>query len=143
MYSNYDISALDSWLGVVEGGKSVTEGSVVRKPLIDIALAKKNGRHLCYKDTESKVLFLKRVFIYKYKYKENDFSLCSSVTHSAGRIVPNEEVLASAELARQRNRRDRDLIALMHPFNVIEWTWIEHADGRWSAHHSQSFEESV
>ena len=78
----------------------------------------------------------------KNKYIENGFSLCNSVTgDSAGRIVPPDEVLASAELARQRNRRDRDLIALMYPSNVIEWTWIEHADGTWTAHHSITFEE--
>ena len=144
MSSNYDISALDSWLGVADKVESVTKGAVVAKSLQDIPLAKKNGCVLGYRVTGSKVVFLKREFQSKNKYKENGFSLCSSVTgESAGRIVPSDEVLASAELARQRNRRDRDLIALMYPSNVCDWTWVESSDGRWSAHHSIIFEEAV
>lgn len=144
MSSNYGISALDSWLGLEDQQSSVTTSTDRFNTLQDIPVKHVEGFDLGYRVTGSKVVFLKREKYIVNKYKENDFSLCNPVTGgSAGRIVPHDEVLASAELARQRNRRDRDLIALMHPSNVIEWTWIEHADGTWTAHHSIIFEEAV
>ena len=144
MSSNYGISALDSWLGLENGQSSVTASSDRPNTLKDIAVKHVEGFDLGYRVTGSKAVFLKREKYIVNKYKENDFSPCNPVTGgSAGRIVPHDEVLASAELARQRNRRDRDLIALMHASNVNDWTWIEHADGRWSAHHSITFEEAV
>jgi hypothetical protein len=144
MSSNYGISALDSWLGLENGRSSVTASTDPPNTLKDIPVKQVEGFDLGYRVTGSKVVFLKREKYIVNKYKENDFSLCNPVTGgSAGRIVPPNEVLASAELARQRNRRDRDLIALMYPSNVIEWTWIEHADGTWTAHHSIIFEEAV
>jgi hypothetical protein len=144
MPSNYDISTLDEWLGVQNAKSSVTAVSEPSKALTTNELAPiemaQNEPRL---QSESDFSLRGKNNI-NNKYKENGFSLCNSVTgDSAGRIVPPDEVLASAELARQRNRRDRDLIALMHPSNVIEWTWIEHADGTWTAHHSIIFEEAV
>lgn len=53
------------------------------------------------------------------------------------RIIPRAEVLQSANIARRN--RERDLLSLMHDCNVDEWTWVEHPDGSWRAHHSQSF----
>ena len=53
------------------------------------------------------------------------------------RIIPRSEVLQSATIARRN--RERDLLSLMHDCNVDEWTWVEHPDGSWRAHHSQSF----
>jgi hypothetical protein len=144
MPSNYDITTLDEWLGVQNPKSSVTASSEPSKPLTTNELAPvktaENGLRL---QSESDFSLRGKNNI-NNKYIENGLSLCNSVTgDSAGRIVPHDEVLASADLARQRNRRDRDLIALMHASNVIEWTWIEHADGRWSAHHSLTFEEAV
>ena len=52
-------------------------------------------------------------------------------------IIPSSEVLKSATIARRN--RERDLLSLMHDCNVDEWTWVEHPDGSWRAHHSQSF----
>jgi len=143
MSSNYGISALDSWLGLKDQQSSVTASTDPRKALKDIPVKHVEGFDLGYRVTGSKVVFPKREKYIVNKYKESDFSLCNPVTGgSAGRIVPPDEVLASADLARQRNRRDRDLIALMYPSNVIEWTWIEHADGTWTAHHSIIFTEA-
>jgi hypothetical protein len=144
MFSNYGISALDSWLGLENGRSSVTASTDCINTLKDIPVRHVEGFEFGYRVTGSKLFFLKREKYIVNKYKENDFSPCNPVTgDSAGRIVPHDEVLASAELARQRNRRDRDLIALMHPSNVIDWTWIEHSDGRWTAHHSRSFESAT
>ena len=53
------------------------------------------------------------------------------------RIIPRDEVLESANIARRH--RSRDLIAMMHDCNVDEWTWAEHPDGTWRAHHSNIF----
>ena len=53
------------------------------------------------------------------------------------RIVPRSEVLQSATIARRN--RERDLLSLMHDCNVDEWTWVEHPDGSWRAHHSHTF----
>jgi len=140
---NYDISTLDEWLGVQNPESSVTATSKPSKPLTTNELAPiktaENGLRL---QSESDFSLRGKNNI-NNKYKENGLWTCNSVTgDSAGRIVPPDEVLASADLARQRNRRDRDLIALMHPSNVIEWTWIEHADGTWTAHHSIIFTEA-
>jgi hypothetical protein len=144
MPSNYDISTLDEWLGVQNPKSSVTASSETSKPLTTNELAPvKMAQNEPRLQSESDFSLRGKNDI-NNKYIENGFSLCNSVTgDSAGRIVPPDEVLASADLARQRNRRDRDLIALMHPSNVIEWTWIEHADGTWTAHHSIIFEEAV
>ena len=144
MSSNYGISALDSWLGLENGRSSVTASANCTNTLKDIPVRHVEGFEFGYRVTGSKLFFLKREKYIVNKYKENGFSPCNPVTgDSAGRIVPPDEVLASANLARQRNRRDRDLIALMHPSNVIDWTWIEHNDGRWTAHHSRSFESAT
>jgi hypothetical protein len=144
MRSNYDITTLDEWLGVQNPKSSVTAASEPSKPLTTNELAPvktaENGLRL---QSESDFSLRGKNNI-NNKYIENGLSLCNSVTGgSAGRIVPPDEVLASAELARQRNRRDRDLIALMHASNVNDWTWIEHPDGTWTAHHSIIFEEAV
>ena len=143
MPSNYDISTLDEWLGVQIPESSVTATSKPSKPLTTNELAPvKTAQNEPRLQSESD-FSLRGKIISNNKYIENGFSLCNSVTgDSAGRIVTPDEVLASAELARQRNRRDRDLIALMYPSNVIEWTWIEHADGTWTAHHSIIFDEA-
>lgn len=53
------------------------------------------------------------------------------------RIIPADEILESANIARRQ--RSRDLIALMYPSNVDEWTWCEHPDGSWRAHHSNQY----
>lgn len=53
------------------------------------------------------------------------------------RIIPRDEVLESANIARRH--RSRDLIAMMYDCNVDEWTWAEHPDGTWRAHHSNIF----
>jgi hypothetical protein len=53
------------------------------------------------------------------------------------RIIPRSEVLQSATIARRN--RERDLLSLMHDCNVDEWTWVEHPDGSWRAHHSHTF----
>lgn len=53
------------------------------------------------------------------------------------RIIPRGEVLESANIARRQ--RSQDLIALMYDCNVDEWTWAEHPDGSWRAHHSHIF----
>jgi hypothetical protein len=144
MSSNYDISTLDEWLGLENSKSSVTGGGNTTNPLGSNNLAPVQEVENTLRLQSEKDFSLRGKNNINKVYRENRFLPRNSVTgDSAGRIVPNEEVLASAELARQRNRRDRDLIALMHPSNVIEWTWIEHADGRWSAHHSQSFEEAV
>lgn len=144
MSSNYGISALDGWLGLDNEQSSVTGLTDLPNTLKDIPVRHVEGFDLGYRVTGSKAVFLKREKYIVNKYKENDFSPCNPVTGGgAGRIVPPDEVLASAELARQRDRRDRDLIALMHASNVNDWTWIEHTDGRWSAHHSITFEEAV
>jgi hypothetical protein len=142
MPSNYDISTLDEWLGVQNPKSSVTATSEPSKPLTTNGLAPvKTAENDVRLQSESDFSLRGKNNI-NNKYIENGFSPCNSVTgDSAGRIVPPDEVLASAELARQRNRRDRDLIALMHASNVNDWTWIEHADGRWSAHYSITFEE--
>ena len=144
MPSEYHLSHLDEWLGVQNPKSSVTATSEPSKPLTTNELAPvKTAENDLRLQTQSDFSLRGKNNI-NNKYIENGLSLCNSVTgDSAGRIVPPDEVLASADLARQRNRRDRDLIALMHPSNVIEWTWIEHADGRWSAHHSITFEEAV
>lgn len=144
MRSNYDISTLDEWLGVQNPKSSVTATSEPSKPLTTNELAPvKTAKNDLRLQSESDFSLRGKNNI-NNKYKENGFSPCNSVTgDSAGRVVPLDEVLASAELARQRNRRDRDLIALMHASNVNDWTWIEHADGTWTAHHSIIFEEAV
>jgi hypothetical protein len=144
MPSNYDISTLDEWLGVQKPKSSVTVSSEPSKPLTTNELAPvKTAENDLRLQTQSDFSLRGKNNI-NNKYIENGFSPCNSVTgDSAGRIVPPDEVLASANLARQRNRRDRDLIALMHPSNVIDWTWIEHNDGRWTAHHSRSFESAT
>jgi hypothetical protein len=144
MPSNYDISTLDEWLGVQNAKSSVTALTEPSNALTTNELAPvKTAQNEPRLQSESDFSLRGKNNI-NNKYKENGLSLCNSVTGgSAGRIVPSDEVLASADLARQRNRRDRDLIALMHPSNVIEWTWIEHADGTWTAHHSIIFEEAV
>ncbi len=143
MSSEYDITTLDEWLGVQNPKSSVTAASEPSNPLTTNELAPvKTAENDLRLQSESDFSLRGKINI-KNKYIENGFSLCNSVTgDSAGRVVPPDEVLASADLARQRNRRDRDLIALMHPSNVIEWTWIEHADGTWTAHHSIIFEEA-
>lgn len=143
MSSNYGISALDKWLGVTECQNSVTDSAHGGNPLHTIALRGFRGRYFVPLLQSKKDFSLRGKFNIKIEYKENAVSLCNSVTEdNAGRIVPSDEVLASADLARQRNRRDRDLIALMYPSNVCEWTWLESSDGRWSAHHSIIFEEA-
>jgi len=144
MHSNYDISTLDQWLGVQNTKGSVTATSEPGKPLTTNELAPvKPAENSLWLQGESDFSLRGKNNI-NNKYVENDFSPRNPVTGgSAGRIVPHDEVLASAELARQRNRRDRDLIALMHASNVNDWTWIEHADGTWTAHHSIIFEEAV
>jgi hypothetical protein len=144
MPSEYHLSHLDEWLGVQNPKSSVTAASVPSKPLTTNELAPvKTAENSLRLQSESDFSLRGKNNI-NNKYKENGFSLCNSVTgDSAGRIVSPDEVLASAELARQRNRRDRDLIALMHASNVKDWTWIEHADGTWTAHHSIIFEEAV
>lgn len=53
------------------------------------------------------------------------------------RIIPRGEVLESANIARRH--RSRDLIAMMYDCNVDEWSWAEHPDGTWKAHHSNIF----
>jgi len=144
MYSEYYFSNLDEWLGLEKPKSSVTTSSERRNPLQDIRVKHVKNAPFGYRVTELKSFFLKRVFIYKNISMGNRVSLCSSVTGgSAGRVVPTEEVLASAEIARQRNRRDWDLITLMYPSNAKDWTWIEHADGTWTGHHSIIFEEAV
>lgn len=144
MSSDYHLSHLDEWLGVQNPKSSVTATSEPSKPLTTNELAPvKTAENQPRLQSESNFSLRGKNNI-NNKYKENGLWPCNSVTgDSAGRIVPTGEVLASADLARQRNRRDRDLIALMHPSNVIEWTWIEHADGTWTAHHSIIFEEAV
>jgi hypothetical protein len=144
MCSEYHLSHLDEWLGVQNTKSSVTATSEPSKPLTTNELAHaKMAQNQPRLQSESDFSLRGKINI-KNKYIENGFSLCNSVTgDSAGRIVPHDEVLASAELARQRNRRDRDLIALMYASNVNDWTWIEHADGTWTAHHSITFEEAV
>jgi hypothetical protein len=144
MPSEYHLSHLDEWLGVQNPESSVTASTEPSKALTTNELAPvKTAQNELRLQSESDFSLRGKNNI-KNKYIENGLSPCNSVTGgSAGRIVPPDEVLASAELARQRNRRDRDLIALMHPSNVIEWTWIEHADGTWTAHHSIIFEEAV
>ncbi len=144
MTSNYDISTLDQWLGVEDQQSSVTTLSEPSKPLTTNELAPVKTAENGFRLQGESDFSLRGKNNINNKYKENGFSPCNPVTgDSAGRIVPLDEVLASADLARQRNRRDRDLIALMYPSNVIEWTWIEHADGTWTAHHSIIFEEAV
>ena len=144
MPSEYHLSHLDEWLGLQNTKSSVTASSEPSKPLTTNELAPvKTAQNEPRLQSESDFSLRGKNNI-KNKYIENGFSPCNSVTgDSAGRIVPPDEVLASAELARQRNRRDRDLIALMHASNVNDWTWIEHADGTWTAHHSIIFEEAV
>jgi hypothetical protein len=144
MPSNYDITTLDEWLGVQNPESSVTASSEPCKPLKTNDLAPvKTAENDLRLQTQSDFPLRGKNDI-NNKYMENGLWPCNSVTgDSAGRIVPPDEVLASANLARQRNRRDRDLIALMHASNVIDWTWIEHNDGRWTAHHSRSFESAT
>lgn len=142
MRSEYHLSHLDEWLGVQNAKSSVTATSEPSKPLTvnELAPVKTAENELRLQSQSGFSLRGKNDI--KNKYIENGFSLCNSVTgDSAGRIVTRDEVLESAELARSRNRRDRDLIALMYECNVDEWTWVQHADGNWTAHHSKSFEE--
>lgn len=53
------------------------------------------------------------------------------------RIIPRDEVLQSANIARRQ--RSRELLAMMYETNVDDWTWCEHPGGIWRAHHSIIF----